>query len=136
MLWLWLLVPSSLGYSPFWQHEIIKQPLLLCCIAVALLIYAAQIIKLPLPNWIYFYVNDALCMPIVLSFCLLGVRIIKSNKNVYLPWRSILVLTLFYALYFEWILPKSNPRYTADWIDVLLYALGSFVFYRFQIKFF
>ncbi|PNW28157.1 hypothetical protein [Formosa algae] len=116
--------------------RIVKQPLFLLALAIASFIYLANIIQLQLPDWISFYVNDALCMPIVLSFCLLGVRVIKKNSELYLPVFPILLLTVFYAVFFEYYLPNWNPRYTADWIDVGLYALGSLVFYRFQKKFY
>ncbi|WP_242404056.1 hypothetical protein [Formosa agariphila] len=103
-------------------------------LAVASFIYLSSLFDLHLPKWIRFYVNDALCMPLVLSFCLIGVRFIKADQNIYLPVLSIVLLTLFYAVIFEWWLPQSNPRYTADWIDVGLYVLGSFVFSIFQRK--
>ncbi|MHA7942285.1 hypothetical protein ACJOV8_004350 [Formosa sp. 3Alg 14/1] len=114
--------------------RIIKHPVFLTSLALASFIYLSSVFNLQLPNWITFYVNDALCMPLVLSFCLIGVRLIKSDKNVYLTVLPIALLTLLYALLFEWWLPQSNPRYTADWIDVMLYVLGSFAFYFYQKK--
>ncbi|MFB9053176.1 hypothetical protein ACFFVB_08800 [Formosa undariae] len=114
--------------------KILKHPVFLICLALAGFIYLSSIFNLQLPNWITYYVNDALCMPIVLSFCLIGVRLIKADQNLYLTLLPIVLLTLFYALLFEWWLPKSNPRYTADWVDVGLYALGSTTFYYYQKK--
>ena len=114
--------------------KILKQPVFLICIATANFIYFSSLFNLQLPYWIRFYVNDALCMPIVLSFCLLSVRLIKADQKIYLPILPILILTLFYALLFEWLLPQTNPRYTADWIDVGLYTLGGLVFYGVQKK--
>ncbi|MDW5290855.1 hypothetical protein [Formosa sp. PL04] len=114
--------------------KILKQPVFLLCLAIASVVYLSNIFTIELPNWIRFYVNDALCMPLVLTFCLLGIRGIKGDFNLYLPLGPIIILTLFYAILFEWLLPQSNSRYTADWIDVLLYSLGSLGFYWFQKK--
>ncbi|QDO93313.1 hypothetical protein FNB79_04775 [Formosa sediminum] len=114
--------------------NILKHPVFIAGLVVASSIYSASILNLPLPNWITFYVNDALCMPLVLSICLIGVRLIKADQDRYLPLLPIVLLTLFYALVFERWLPKSNPRYTADWVDVALYCLGSLLFFIFQRK--
>ncbi|MCM4167293.1 hypothetical protein KCTC52924_02876 [Arenibacter antarcticus] len=82
-----------------------------------------------LPSWVIYYVNDFLCMPIVLYICQLAVRRLKSNKRLKLTLRPILSLTLFYSLYFEVYLPMVNVRYTADLMDVVLYFLGAAFFY-------
>ncbi|MGJ8551032.1 hypothetical protein [Winogradskyella wichelsiae] len=116
--------------------KILKQPLFLISIGIASAIYIANRFETPLPNWIYFYVNDFLCMPIVLSLCLAVLYIYKKTEILYVPLVIIMLLTTFFALYFEVFLPKTNARYTSDLIDVVLYFLGAFLFYKFQKKLF
>ncbi|GGW22167.1 hypothetical protein [Arenibacter certesii] len=82
-----------------------------------------------LPSWTAYYMNDLLCMPIVLYMCRYVVRWLKSDDNLNLTLSSIISLTLFYSLYFEVYLPEINDRYTADILDVLMYSLGAAFFY-------
>lgn len=116
--------------------KILKNPTLIVFCLIALFIYTANRFALPLPSWIYFYVNDLLCMPIVLSLSLAILRYIKKTETIYVPLSIIIILTSYYAIYFEWFMPKINPRYTGDFIDVLLYFIGAFLFYLFQKRLF
>lgn len=97
-------------------------------VLVALLVYTAQQLALPLPSLVNNYLNDLLCMPIVLSICQYAVRFLKKNTSLQIPVTLVVTLTLCYAVYFEWLLPQVNPRYTADGIDVFLYFLGALFF--------
>ncbi|CAM4146119.1 hypothetical protein [Gillisia limnaea] len=85
-----------------------------------------------MPTWITSYVNDFLCMPVVLTICLKTVHFIKKDNAILLPILPIITLTSFYAIYFEWYLPQVENRYTSDWIDVLMYFCGALLFYSFQ----
>ena len=116
--------------------KILKHPLFSIIAGIASAIYIANQFETQLPNWIFFYVNDFLCMPIVLSLCLAVLRIYKKTETLYVPLVVIMLLTTFFALYFEVFLPKTNARYTSDLMDVGLYFLGAFLFYRFQKKLF
>lgn len=88
----------------------------------------------PLPNWVVNYVNDFLCMPIVLTICLKAVHLVKKDHTIKLGIFPILSLTIFYSVYFEVYLPKVEPRYTADVWDVIMYFLGSILFYILQFR--
>jgi hypothetical protein len=99
-------------------------------------LYVSQQLQLPLPNWMYFYINDFLCMPIVLSLCLAISRIIKKTETLYVPLLVVLILTTYFTIYFEWLLPSVSTRYTFDIIDISLYYLGSLLFFYFQRKLF
>lgn len=85
-----------------------------------------------IPDWINGYLTDLLCMPLVFMICLAGVRIIKRNPQIEINKWLILVLFVEYALVFEWILPAKSQIYTADVIDVVMYAAGSIFFYFLQ----
>lgn len=87
-----------------------------------------------LPNWVVSYVNDFLCMPIVLTICLKVVHLVKKDEQIRLSLFSIFSLTTFYAIYFEVYLPKVEPRYTADVLDVVMYFLGGTLFYFLQYR--
>lgn len=116
--------------------KILKNPILITFCLIALFIYVANRLDLPLPFWTYFYVNDFLCMPIVLSISLAALRYIKKAETIYVPVSIILIMTGYYALYFEWLMPKINTRYTGDIIDVALYFIGALLFYVFQKRLF
>ncbi len=82
--------------------------------------------------WLKNYLNDLLCMPIILTICLLGVHFIKKDKSIRISLFSALSLATFYSLYFEIILPRITERYTADIYDVFLYFTGALIFYGLQ----
>ena len=88
--------------------------------------------KVDIPTWITSYVNDFLCMPVVLTICLKTLHYIKKDATILLPLLPILTLTSFYSIYFEWYLPQVETRYTADWVDVIMYFSGALLFYWLQ----
>jgi len=102
--------------------------------AIALSIYSLQRFQIPVADWLDDYVNDLLCMPIVLFVCQYVIRNIKSNPRLKMDAGQIIILTFAYAIYFELFLPKFNLRYTADIIDVLLYTFGAIFFYMVENK--
>ncbi len=106
----------------------------LFAVLIFLGILSLSYLEMNLPVWVISYVNDFLCMPIVLTICLKTVHFIKKDKNIYLDLFTIFSLTTFYAVYFEWYLPRVEPRYTADWIDVVMYFTGALLFYYLQFK--
>lgn len=110
-----------------------KRWIFFSAVLVSLTIYTLQYLKFPLPLWINSYVNDLLCMPIVLFICKEVVSYIFKRK-IFLSLSLIIVLTLYYSWYFEYYLPKINTRYTGDYIDVFLYFIGSLLFYTQQSK--
>jgi hypothetical protein len=72
------------------------------------------------------YVNDLLCLPLLLGDDLCN-RLLKDNSFTFSIGLLSFGLLLFF--YFEYYLPEVNPRYTADWIDVILYFSGGFIFF-------
>lgn len=92
-------------------------------------IYTVQRWGGELPIWVSHYMNDFLCMPIVLFICRSVVRKLRSNDALQLPFPLILLVTLYFAIYFEYYLPRVNMRYTADIWDLVLYFIGSIFFY-------
>jgi hypothetical protein len=106
--------------------------LFIISVLLFLLISLRDLLNLELPNLLLFYGNDFLCMPIVLSICLIVSRSIKKEPGIYLSLFTILSLTTFYAIFFEVFLPKVGQDYTADLVDVIMYFAGGFLFYSVQ----
>ena len=96
---------------------------------IALSVYSLQKFSVPIPYLFQNYLNDLLCIPIVLKVCQYVIRYIKSDITIRLSMLQILTICLGYAFYFEWYLPLHNPRYTADGIDILMYFMGGLFFY-------
>lgn len=97
-------------------------------IGIAIVVYGAQQLSLPLSSPINNHLNDLLCMPIVLKICQYAVRCIKRDEHLTIPIKISVTVTVLYAIYFELLLPKFNDRYTADFIDVVLYFIGLLFF--------
>ncbi|WP_299601096.1 hypothetical protein [uncultured Aquimarina sp.] len=98
-------------------------------LVIAFSIYVLQQLEIRLPLFFQNYLNDLLCMPLVLSVCQLAVRKLKNDTRILLPMPLLILVTIGYSIYFEWYLPQYDDRYTADWLDVLMYFIGMFFFY-------
>ncbi|SHG62797.1 hypothetical protein SAMN05444372_10824 [Flavobacterium micromati] len=96
---------------------------------IALLIYIMQRLHFPLPAVINNYVNDLLCLPLLLAAMEFIIKRLKKDKYFKFPVGFVIFLASYYSIYFEYYLPTVNPRYTADWIDVILYFAGGLTFY-------
>jgi len=73
-------------------------------------------------------------MPVVLTICLKVVHLIKKDNSLKLPLTLVLTLTSIYAVYFEYYMPEVEPRYTGDWLDVIMYFAGALIFYLLQFR--
>jgi len=79
-----------------------------------------------------YYLNDLLCMPLVLTLTLFLQRTFtfRNPDHVFSKYQ-VGIAVLYYSLGFEVILPLFMSRYTADPLDVLAYALGGWYFYSY-----
>lgn len=73
-------------------------------------------------------------MPVVLTISLKVVHLVTKDISLRLPLALVLTLTLFYAVYFEYYMPLVESRYTADWLDVVMYFAGALIFYVLQFR--
>lgn len=121
-----LKAPLQSGFSN------VSKILYLLLVLIAMIIYVLQRFEVALPPVINNYLNDLLCMPIVLGAVTFVIRNLKKDKTYQLSLFFVLFMAGYYSFYFEYYLPKVNVRYTADWIDVVLYFMGSIGFYYFQ----
>ncbi|OCB75447.1 hypothetical protein LPBF_08285 [Flavobacterium crassostreae] len=101
---------------------------------LASVVYILQKLGIPLPGLIANYWNDLLCIPLVLGAITYIIRHLKKDPYFQLPTGFVLLLATYYSFYFEYYLPQINPRYTADWVDVLLYFIGGMLFLVFENK--
>ena len=101
-------------------------------LVIAASIYASQKLAMPLPLLVNNYLNDLLCIPLVLGALTFIIRKLKRDSRFTLPFGFIFILSSYYGVFFEYYLPKINSRYTSDWIDVVLYFLGGILFYLYQ----
>lgn len=95
-------------------------------------IYFAAFFEVQLPRFVRFYVNDFLIIPIVLTTSLYLIRYLKNNSEFRLSLTQVIYIAVLYTVIFEYWLPKFHPRYTADYIDVMLYLLSAILFYFMQ----
>ncbi|MEC5165328.1 membrane protease YdiL (CAAX protease family) [Flavobacterium sp. PL11] len=101
---------------------------------IALVVFVMQHLHIPLPYLINNYLNDFLYIPLVLGGTEFIIRNLKKDASFKLPLEFIVFLSCSYSIYFEFYLPKINLRYTADWIDVILYFISGVIFYFFTKK--
>ena len=78
------------------------------------------------------YLNDLLCLPLVLGAAIFFQRNIVLRQPAYaLSKWQIGVIVIYFSVMFEWVFPQFMPRYTADFFDVICYGLGGGLFWIF-----
>jgi Na+/glutamate symporter len=95
---------------------------------IGLSIYGMQKIGIQLPWFANNYLNDILCIPLVLKTAQYITQHLRSDPFLKIPILLQCLVVLIFILYFEVILPKISERYTADIYDVLAYILGMCIF--------
>jgi hypothetical protein len=75
------------------------------------------------------YLDDLLAMPVILYLAQLLMRWIYRRPELVLDNLMLLDGFLMVSLSFEWILPKYYMHLTADFWDVICYAIGTLAFF-------
>ena len=93
------------------------------------IIYSTRKLGHPVP-WLNDYIDDFFAIPVIASIalCYMRVMVIRSYYYILSPWKVIFIV-LYVSLVFEVLLPLISKKYTGDWIDALLYAVGGCFFY-------
>ena len=79
------------------------------------------------------YLNDLLCMPIILSFTEYILYITRKYHLIKkLSIGQIIIGCMYVSIVFEWIMPHVSNRYIADKYDIVCYALGGLIYYIIQ----
>ncbi len=94
-----------------------------------LLVTVTRKLGTPLPV-VNGYIDDAFAIPVIANLGLWFQRsfVIKNNYYV-LSAKQVVFIVTYVSLVFEGLLPRLSKTFTADWIDVLLYAIGGAFFY-------
>ncbi|ALJ01176.1 hypothetical protein DC20_03775 [Rufibacter tibetensis] len=87
----------------------------------------------PRPALLRFYLDDLLCLPLLLTVTLFLMRFLYGPQVRFSVYHVGFVV-VYVSLAFEVFLPLFMPRYTGDFLDVQLYAAGGWIFYRFLNK--
>ncbi|CAN5919513.1 hypothetical protein BH24BAC1_BH24BAC1_07630 [soil metagenome] len=75
------------------------------------------------------YLDDLLCLPIVLTLTLLLMqRYVMRDMGYGLPDSYLALAVLMFSVFFEGLLPLLSPVYVRDPVDVLAYAAGALLF--------
>ena len=80
------------------------------------------------------YLGDVLAFPIILHLINVSIRLILNTPSFRADWTMIVSLWGLIVIVFEGVLPSINPRYTADYWDILAYGLGLLLAYVAFIK--
>lgn len=76
------------------------------------------------------YLDNLLAMPIILTLLMIERRYLLGRKQLFsLSVLEIFIATFFIVVVAEIVFPLLSSDFTADWWDLLFYALGSFIFY-------
>lgn len=107
------------------MRKTLSNPVFLMCLFLAMV---NQIIEkgfgifLPV---VHSYLDDLLCLPIVLTLGLAMYRSVIPNYRLGLV--HMLPVLIGYSIYFEGYLPLVSDS-TRDWMDLVMYLLGTIVF--------
>ena len=75
------------------------------------------------------YLDDLLCLPIVLTLTLLLMqRYVMRDGGYWLPDSYLALAVLMFSVFFEGLLPLLSPAYVRDPVDVLAYTAGALLF--------
>lgn len=83
---------------------------------------------------LYAYLDDLLCLPLILTFILAVQRAYFGDKRMTIPAAHTLLAVVAISVCFEGILPCFSEVYTADAWDVLAYTSGALLFHLFLNK--
>ena len=76
------------------------------------------------------YLNDILCLPIVLTLALwLQQKLFPHSARPRLNIAQVVFTVSYFAIFFEGILPAFSDRYTRDYWDIAAYAAGGVLYY-------
>lgn len=111
--------------------HVLQNPLVQGC-AVVYLLHSLWRHFLPEPWLLQYYLNDLLCMPLVLGAAVFVQRNLLLRRPDYgLNAYQIGMVVVYWSVMFEGVIPHFVARYTADIFDVVMYGAGGLAFYFF-----
>ncbi len=95
-----------------------------------MMVFSLQKFGIDLPDLLQFYFLDLIAIPVLATLGLAFLKITEANDHIILKKWQLLFIVVATSIAFEIIWPIYNERYTADWVDVLLYTIGGLFFWR------
>lgn len=109
---------------------VLRSPVFILCIllfVVHQLMQKVLDIRFPLFDR---HLDNLLAMPVLLTLLLAERRwLFKRGRQYSLPALDVIVATVYVVFVTEIIFPVLSANFTADWRDVIFYALGSIIFW-------
>ncbi|MDX1650914.1 MAG: hypothetical protein R3277_00360 [Brumimicrobium sp.] len=90
--------------------------------------YLLKVTGTPLPEVITSYLSDLLSLFIVNTVALSLIRKIKGNDHIELSVPVITFGFITFTVFFEYVMPRTDPYYIHDTMDVLCYGMSSLAF--------
>jgi hypothetical protein len=82
--------------------------------------------------FVHSYLDDLLVMPVILTLILVERRKFYGWGEDFIFSAPVTAsLVLVFSLIFELIFPYFSAKFTFDWWDFVVYAIGGFIFYRY-----
>jgi hypothetical protein len=76
------------------------------------------------------YLDDLLCMPVILSLTLYIFRkFVLNNPSFRFSGQQVIWAVIYFSMMFEIFLPQYSDEYVADSFDVIAYAIGALIFH-------
>ncbi|AHM59668.1 hypothetical protein D770_07025 [Flammeovirgaceae bacterium 311] len=109
--------------------KILKSPVfIICCLLFVLHQILQKVLHVDL-GYVDSYLDSLLAMPIILTLLVAERRVLfRRGENYRLTVLDVVVATFFIAFVSEVIFPALSSRFTADWVDVVCFCLGSLLF--------
>lgn len=77
-------------------------------------------------EWIDSYLSDILSVPVIAGMTTSIMQVWKG-REFRINFGQIIFIALYISVVFEFILPKTNVRYTQDFSDVICYFSGGII---------
>lgn len=106
------------------RHYITPSLVIISCLLFGLHQYFQMIAKISMPLFDN-YLDPVLMMPILLYLLGWERKLLFRNVSMQLPENHIFGYFILAVIFGELILPFFNNKFTADYWDILSYALGS-----------
>lgn len=108
-----------------------ESPIVILVIVSALLFLIHQYVQMRVQLDIAFldnYLDPAILMPLILYALLWERRILLRNRNIVLSYTDIFGYFLLMVIIGEILFPFISEKFTADYWDILAYALGTLAY--------
>ncbi|MCC5932375.1 MAG: hypothetical protein JJU28_24230 [Cyclobacteriaceae bacterium] len=82
--------------------------------------------------WIHAWWDDLICLPVVMHLITGIFRAFHPQGKTFVLDRTMIVMTFIWiSIVFEFLLPMYSEQYVSDPIDILCYATGGWIYFRY-----